>query len=340
MKTVWVEIIKTYTVQAVNGPTYIAGTVHQLPESSAMHLCRKGVARIKNHGALADLLAQAETAGKQTCDESEVKEITTDVDLAKLFDEYRTRAGVGAQAAPEPEPQTPAPEPEPMKRNGSQPLVSCIMPTYNRRAFMRAAIACWELQNYKNKELIIVDDGQQDISDLVPKGRRVRYVKLDEKLTTGQKRNVCCELAKGQLICHFDDDDYSTPDRISDQVRRLTETGKHITGYSMLLFWDTLTGTVKRFSAGQPGYIVGTSFMYTKSLWQQIKFEDKQQFTDNEFLQKIGLNNVAASYECTKMVARIHDAGHTSPKEGIAETVPRETIPPLFWDNELLRVAG
>jgi hypothetical protein len=79
--------------------------------------------------------------------------------------------------------------------------------------------------------------------------------------------------------------------------------------------------------------------MYSKALWQQTRFKDEQQFTDNEFLKAIGLQHVAASHESGKMVARIHDQ-HTSPKDGYAEIVDREKIPTLFWDNELVRVAG
>ena len=41
----------------------------------------------------------------------------------------------------------------------SQPLVSCIMPTYNRREFVPLAIRYFLRQDYANKELIIIDDG-------------------------------------------------------------------------------------------------------------------------------------------------------------------------------------
>jgi len=40
------------------------------------------------------------------------------------------------------------------------PLISCIMPTYNRRPFLPLALRCFLDQDYPNKELIIVDDGE------------------------------------------------------------------------------------------------------------------------------------------------------------------------------------
>jgi len=47
------------------------------------------------------------------------------------------------------------------------PLVSCIMPTYNRRQFVPQAIKYFLRQDYPHKELIILDDGTDKIRDLV-----------------------------------------------------------------------------------------------------------------------------------------------------------------------------
>jgi glycosyltransferase involved in cell wall biosynthesis len=112
------------------------------------------------------------------------------------------------------------------------------MPTWNRRQFIRAAIQSFLDQTYEPRELVIVDDGDDRIEDLIPDDPRIRYLGLDgtHKLSTGYKRNVCCEAAKGEIICHFDDDDASMPTRIADQVERLQKTGKPITGYSSLFF--------------------------------------------------------------------------------------------------------
>ena len=48
------------------------------------------------------------------------------------------------------------------------PLVSCIMPTYNRRPFVPKAIEYFLRQDYPNRELIILDDGDDRVADLVP----------------------------------------------------------------------------------------------------------------------------------------------------------------------------
>src|ERR1700730_5261279 len=88
------------------------------------------------------------------------------------------------------------------------PLVSCIMPTYNRRPIIPHAIDYFLRQTYAHRELIILDDGTDAIEDLVPSDRRIRYERLPKKITFGAKLNLGCELAKGELIAHFDDDDW------------------------------------------------------------------------------------------------------------------------------------
>ena len=49
----------------------------------------------------------------------------------------------------------------------SQPLVSCIIPTYNRQAFVPQAIAYCLRQDYPKKEPIVVDDGTAPVQALV-----------------------------------------------------------------------------------------------------------------------------------------------------------------------------
>ena len=47
-------------------------------------------------------------------------------------------------------------------------LVSCITPTYNRRDYLPRAIDLFLRQDYSDRELIILDDGTDDVRDLIP----------------------------------------------------------------------------------------------------------------------------------------------------------------------------
>ena len=76
--------------------------------------------------------------------------------------------------------------------------------------------------------------------DLVPDDdERIRLIHLAEgSITIGAKRNFGCERAAGEYIAHWDDDDYSAPGRLADQIERLKESGKSVTGYQFMPFTD------------------------------------------------------------------------------------------------------
>src|ERR1041385_539899 len=99
------------------------------------------------------------------------------------------RASVIATKPPEPPRQQPAR----IAVSSREPLVTCIMPTSNRRRFIPQALRCFLRQDYSNLELLVVDDGADPISDCLPENDRIRYLHLDRKLTIGAKRNLACE---------------------------------------------------------------------------------------------------------------------------------------------------
>ena len=190
-------------------------------------------------------------------------------------------------------------------------------------------------QTYEYRDLVLVDDGDDSVADLIPDDPRIHYFRLSGKISTGAKRNKCGEFAGGSIICHFDDDDWSAPDRIADQLARLIESGRPITGYSQLLFWDTITEQAKIYQSHFGNYVVGTSLMYTRDYWRLRPFKDIQVASDNAFVYP-ALSRISASNDSRHIVARIHGS-HTSAKTTIKDIVPVEMIPVGFWDNENIR---
>src|SRR5687768_4858324 len=116
------------------------------------------------------------------------------------------------------------------------------MPTYNRRQFIPHAIEYFLNQDYPNRELIIIDDGTDPINDLVPADDRFLYVPLDEKITLGAKLNLACTYARGEIIAHWDDDDWYAPRRLSYQLEALADDRIEICGLNRLLYYDLLSG--------------------------------------------------------------------------------------------------
>lgn len=155
------------------------------------------------------------------------------------------------------------------------PLVSCIMPTFNRRAFISLALASFRAQTYTAKELIVVDDGYDCIKDLVDGIPQVRYLRLRQRATIGAKRNTACEEARGDFIAHWDDDDWYSPARLASQMKPLLCGTADLTGminsYVLELlagqFWSASADLHRRMFVGD---IHGGTIVFQKDIWQKI----------------------------------------------------------------------
>ena len=108
------------------------------------------------------------------------------------------------------------------------PLVSIIIPTYNRRDLLPEAVASCLAQTWLNREIIIVDDGSADGTDRLVRERLkgewsergIRYV---PQLNAGASaaRNAGLALAVGDYVQFLDSDDLLFPDKLARQVEVL-----------------------------------------------------------------------------------------------------------------------
>jgi glycosyltransferase involved in cell wall biosynthesis len=196
------------------------------------------------------------------------------------------------------------------------PLASCIMPTYNRRDFIPQALRCFTGQDYPNLELIILDDGTDPVADCLPDDARIRYVRLDRKLTIGAKRNLACTQARGQFIVHWDDDDWYPSWRVRVQLQALIERDAELCGTSRLLYYDAAADRAWEYAYGARGaaWVAGNTLAYRKSFWERHKFPDIQIGEDSRFVWAGAGKKVCDLLEPSLCVAAVHP-GNTSRKE-------------------------
>jgi glycosyltransferase involved in cell wall biosynthesis len=108
----------------------------------------------------------------------------------------------------------------------SCPLVSIIMPTYNRANFIVETIESIQNQTYTNWELIIIDDGSDDntgemVSSL--KEQRIQYHYEPRCADGGKIKNLGMQRARGELFAFIDSDDIWAPTKLASQVEALQE---------------------------------------------------------------------------------------------------------------------
>jgi glycosyltransferase involved in cell wall biosynthesis len=196
------------------------------------------------------------------------------------------------------------------------PLVSCIMPTRDRRRFVPQAIRCFLRQDYPNLELLIVDDGVESIASCVPEDPRMRYVRLDQNISVGAKRNVACGEARGEFIVHWDDDDWYPQWRVSAQMHALIEQPAEVCGSSHVFFYEAATKRAWEYRYTAPGarWVAGSTLAYRKSFWQRNLFPDVQVGEDSLFVWNGANAEICDLAEPKLCVAGVHP-GNTSPKE-------------------------
>jgi glycosyltransferase involved in cell wall biosynthesis len=104
----------------------------------------------------------------------------------------------------------------------TNPLVSVIIPTYNRANTIARAIESALKQTYTNIEVIIVDDASGDNTEEKVKAiddSRIKYMRHETNKGGGAARNTGISDAKGEYIAFLDSDDVWLPEKIEKQVR-------------------------------------------------------------------------------------------------------------------------
>jgi glycosyltransferase involved in cell wall biosynthesis len=196
------------------------------------------------------------------------------------------------------------------------PFVSCIMPTADRRRFVPGAIQHFLRQTYSNRELLIIDDGEDNIADLVPASHQVRHIRLDRRHSIGAKRNLGCEVAHGDIIAHWDDDDWIANWRLAYQVDALlAHQSPTVCGLSTVYFFEPATGKAWIYSdtVAHGAWVAGGTLCYHKSLWGLQGFADVSVGEDARFIASLPSRTVLRLKDSRFYVGTVH-SGNTSRK--------------------------
>jgi glycosyltransferase involved in cell wall biosynthesis len=189
------------------------------------------------------------------------------------------------------------------------------MPTRDRRAFLPQAIAYFQRQDYDNRELIILDDGDDPVADLIPPDRRIRYARLERPVRLGDKRNLACEMASGSILVHWDDDDWYAPWRVRSQVDAFIQSGRALSGSPRVLFYAP--GLQRAWFYEYPGtvgrWLAGATLCYTRSLWERHPFASVDIGEDALFVEGVAQYGTHIFQDPFSIVAIIHPA-NASPK--------------------------
>jgi O-antigen biosynthesis protein len=184
-------------------------------------------------------------------------------------------------------PAAPAVPRSPAAPTADMPLITCSMPTRDRRRFVPLAIHYFMCQDYPNRELIIADDGRDSVADLIPPDPRISYLRIEQPISLGAKRNLICEAARGSIVVHWDDDDWSAPHRLSVQAAALARQRADLAALSRTYHYQPDVGRawLRAYPLTLRTTRDGGTLCYRRSLWQRVRFPNTMIGEDTRFVR-------------------------------------------------------
>ncbi len=121
-----------------------------------------------------------------------------------------------------------------MSNTQQSPMVSVIIPTCNRKDMLKNALKSVFSQTYQDFEIIVVNDGGEDIEDVIEsfdKDSRIVSFRHKENRGVAAARNTAFKAAKGKYIAYLDDDDVYYPNHLEILINTL-EQGQYKIAYT------------------------------------------------------------------------------------------------------------
>jgi glycosyltransferase involved in cell wall biosynthesis len=194
------------------------------------------------------------------------------------------------------------------------PVVSCIMPTKNRRKFVSRSIQMWldaEREYSGIVQLIVLEDGDDNCQDLtVARSLPIMYRRFEGSL--GAKLNEGARLARGKYIINWDDDDFQHPSRIANVVKHLELTGAAMVGMSSMPYWREGDKEVWIYNAGDARYCTGSGQAFRRDWALANPHPDISLGEDEYMTRRAAAQNVLSTISGTDWVVACTHGNHCS----------------------------
>lgn len=196
------------------------------------------------------------------------------------------------------------------------PLVSIITPTAGRARFLPALARCVAQQQVDWEWLVLDDSPAPDaaLQALAASDARIHYTHSRSPLSIGAKRSRLVAAARGDIVAHFDDDDYYAPHYLADMLRRLAEREADLVKLSAFYLYAPaadLLGYADLHAPNGPHYLAagthveqvepravmpisddfelcyGFSYVYRRALASAADFADTNLGEDDHFIRAV-----------------------------------------------------
>jgi hypothetical protein len=185
-----------------------------------------------------------------------------------------------------------------------RPLVSVILPTYNRRDLLPRSLDSMARQTYRSFEVVLVDNGGEPVQDIADRYSFVRRIRVEQNRGCCGGFNIGLDHACGEYVMFLTDDDRYFPNALEDLVASVKRAGTKVAhGNTVVRFIDQkndgseyLKGYRVMFSAVMnrtdllyEGELLLPAGIYEKSIFDELGKWDESipQQADYELLVRI-----------------------------------------------------
>ncbi len=142
-----------------------------------------------------------------------------------------------------------------------------------------------------------------------------------------QKRNAGVRAARGDVIIHFDSDDWSGPARIRHQMEELRRDHLSVVGYGSAFWYDVR----RKVAAYPPCWLWGATLCYQRTWALEHPWDETLRMCEDVRFLEAARGNLAVIDGGSNFVALAHEGNAPRPfGEQGWETVPNETLPEGF----------
>lgn len=231
--------------------------------------------------------------------------------------------------------------------------ISVITPTYKREKDLLRMIRYYRQQTHPDKELLILDDSPTPsaaVQKAVEKDPQIQYFHSTVRQNNGTKRNFLIEKASGEIIAHFDDDDYYAPPYLELMVKQMKDFDliklngwfTYCPAQRFFAYWDTtrFMGRHYKLHPTKPLELVetryfgpdamkgflwgyGFTYVYRRHIFDDVQFSDVYHTSDYDFItQAMQKGFEAASFADINGVTL-----HIIHKTNVSSVFPQYVLP-------------
>lgn len=206
----------------------------------------------------------------------------------------------------------------------TMPLVSIVIPAYNHASYLKEAIESVLAQDYPNIELIVLNDGSTDGTDVLLKqyGNRF-YWENQQNIGQAETLNKGWTMAKGEILSYLSADDFLVPSAVSSSVKYLSS--ETVLTYCDFDLVDQSSKKIRRVAAPEFNYVdmftkyichPGPGVFMLRTAFEQAGFWNSslRQMPDYDYWLRLGLIGDFKKVPQVLASFRVHGGSQTHAK--------------------------